>query len=218
MLIKTGLLWLLFMVCTVNSYGQNFHAQLYFSNLRPNYKAPILSNLIRGVGLGGNLAIGTNRYQIGIESEEQSAFLPFFGDIPDTSFQIQTSSFGGFIRANFSSIPAYRLGLVAQVGMRYFKDEINRQFAEAPDFSIAYPNKIRGWSAGIGFSGPIKKQFHWEFMYRFSYYQRPEITVQELIIPKHNVWQHALQFGISLNLVWGKAKREGDEMIKGRGW
>ncbi|MFT4762842.1 MAG: hypothetical protein ACI9XO_002686 [Paraglaciecola sp.] len=203
---------------TINLAGQNIHGQLNFNTLRPSYKTPILENIKSVVGFSAEFATGFDHLQIGIETRGGIVLESFLGAIPDTSFSVNTSFSGIFLRANFSSIPAYRLGVITKIGIGYFDDEVTREIVEQDDLVLAYPDKIMGVNAGIGFSGPIQKRFHWEFMYQLSYHQRPELNTEELTIDKHNAWQNTFKLGVSMNLIFGKVKKKADEMISGRGF
>lgn len=215
---KKCLVIILGILCGMDLFGQQLHFQVFYAPMRPNYNTTLFDNIRNGGVWGGKFALGTNRIQLGIESENAFSVPSILGEIPDTSYQIDNTFIGGFIRANFSSIPAYRLGVVTKIGIGYFEDKGTQEIVNQENFTFSYPDKILGFNAGIGLSGPIKKQFHWEFMYQLSFHQRPEIVMEDLIIPKHNAWQNAFQFGISMNFIWGKAKREAEAMISGRGW
>lgn len=204
---------------TINLSAQQLHVGLYYAGLRPNYNTPLFKKKMKGGGaLGGKIAVGTDHVQLGIESENALSFESFLGEVSDTAYQIDNTFNGVFIRANFGSIPAYRLGFVTKIGVGFFEDELTEEIINQDNITVSYPDKMIGVNAGIGVSGPIKKRFHWEFMYQVSYHQRPELVIAELTIPKHNAWQNAFQFGISMNFIWGKTKQEAETMISGRGW
>lgn len=198
--------------------AQHVHMQLHINSTRALNKVDVLSEVVNGIALGGQLAVGTNRFQVGVEAENGFSVRPFFGEIPDTTFESTSSFLGGFIRANFSSIPAYRLGFVAKIGAGLYEDDLTRMIVGEENMTIRYPKKILGYNAGIGLSGPIKKRFHWDFMYQLNYHQRPDLNTPELQIDQHNAWVHAFKFGMSMNLIFGKTKQQADEMISGRGW
>lgn len=212
------LLFFVVLASTLNLSAQNLHAQLDFSTLRAAYKTPIFKNVINGGKLSGQLAIGFNHLQLGVESNVGIATESFLAAKPDTTFQINTAFSGVFLRANFSSIPAYRLGLVAKIGIGWTDEEAVRVIVNQEDAVLPYSGKVVGINTGIGLSGPIQKRFHWEFMYQLGYHQRPELVSEGLTIPKHNAWEHNFKFGVSFNVIWGKTKREADAMISGRGW
>lgn len=212
------LLVILGLIFTLHLSAQNIHLQVNANTLRPNYKSPIFRNIKSGFGIDAEFAAGLDHIQIGVETQGTVTFDSFLGGIPDTSFSANNTFSGVFLRANFSSIPAYRLGFVTKVGIGYFQDEVTREVVNQPDLTVEYPDKIVGINAGIGVSGPIKKRFHWEFMYQLSYHQRPELSTEDLKIEEHNAWQNVFKFGISMNLIFGKAKLKADQMISGRGF
>jgi hypothetical protein len=206
------------LVFSLSLSAQNIHVQVSGNPLRPIYKSAVFSNIKSGFGFSAEFAAGFDHLQIGVETEGTISFESFLGAIPDTSFSVNNTFSGVFLRANFSSIPAYRLGFVTKVGVGYFQDNVVREVREEDNLTVAYPDRILGVNAGIGFSGPIKKRFHWEFMYQLSYHQRPELNMESLKIVSHNAWQNIFKLGISMNLIFGKTKRRADEMISGRGF
>lgn len=200
--------------------AQNLHAKLYVAPLRTVYKAKIFDKNTNG-GVGGlRLAFGLDRYQIGVEMEGGISTPTFTveEDAERAGYQVENSFQGIFLRANFSSVPIYRLGVIAKIGAGYFSNQVKRELNGGIDFQLDYPDRILGYNVGIGVSGPIRRWFHWDFMYQVNYHQRPVLVFDSILIEQHHAWQHAFQLGVSLNLAFGKTKERADNMIRGRGY
>lgn len=190
-------------------WTQNFHAQLFFGGIRSGYKAAVFTPNPTGLSLGGRLAVGFDHVQLGVESEALSLDLTRSGTDLDTIYGIASSYRGLLVRANFSSVPAYRLGVVTKIGFGQFADTFEQQI-NGESISIDYPERIWGGNVGLGLSGRILKTFHWEFMYQLGYHKRPALAVEQWRIEAHQAWEHTFQFGLSINLVVGRAKRKAD--------
>jgi len=213
--------FLFFLFCSMPMLSsQNVHFKTYYAPMRTVYKAEIFKKNVNGGVVGFRLAVGADRFQIGVESEEGLSFPAFSVEenMQQIAYFVENTYRGLFLRANFSSIPIYRLGVIAKLGGGYFSDTLKRETNGQIDLSLEYPDRIFGFNAGIGVSGPIRRWLHWDFMYQFNYHQRPEIIFDNNPVEQHSAWQHAFQFGISANLVFGKTKERAQEMTRGRGY
>ena len=128
------------------------------------------------------------------------------GDPATTREEFEETYYGGFLRVNTSSLPAYRFGLIIKAGAGYYNTK--RMLYALPSevlengSTIDYGKKL-GFNAGLGISAPIYTLLHWEIGYQFNAVQRDEMT-----LPEHKGYYHSFQMGLSLNLVFGNvAKR-----------
>lgn len=169
------------------------------------------------VPLGARIAGGHEHVQLGIEYRKNITHPVFDSEILRDEFDQQY--YGGFIRANFSSLPVYRFGLVLRAGAGYYIDTHNIYVLpnENLDKSQEY-DKVFGYNGGIGISSPIWTIIHWEIGYQYNYMKRND----ELILQKYKASYHSFQMGVSLNLVFGNTAKKCRRTISGdrsnKGW
>ncbi len=170
------------------------------------------------VPIGIRLAGGHEHVQIGVEYRQNITHPAFATELIKEEFD-ETYK-GLFLRGNFSSLPAYRFGLVLKAGAGYYEASQNIYAipGDALSASVDYDRTL-GYNGGIGISSPIHTLLHWEIGYQFNYVDRPEVLNTSA---SYNASYHSFQMGLSLNLVFGNTAKKCRRVISGnrnkKGW
>ncbi len=205
----------------ISAFALNINAQQLFFEVFSGYNLTAYDakdyNEQQGyVPIGARLAGGLEHVQLGVEYRQNITDAEFLILDETTGDEIRKdifneSYYGGFIRANISSLPAYRFGLILKAGAGYYntKREAFSLPTDAIDRLLSHEyDKTLGFNGGIGISAPIYTFLHWEIGYQFNYVQRDAVETLDFQIEKHNGFYHSFQMGLSMNLVFGNtAKR-----------
>jgi len=204
-----------------------FAQQLYIDafsgyNLTAYQDTPQYSDGTGYVPIGARIGGGLEHVQLGLEYQQQASN-PVFeisNELGVRTFDQEfiTTYYGGFVRGNLSTLPAYRFGVILMAGVGQYNTEVQQtDFLSQTMQTIKY-DKTLGYNFKIGFSSPIYTILHWEFGYQINIVDRPE----NLGLPAHNAIHHSFQAGLSLNFVFGnvakKCRRVIDTGASGRGW
>ena len=171
------------------------------------------------VPIGVRIAGGHEHVQVGFEYRQNITHPSF--DIFSQRHEFEETYKGLFLRGNFSSLPAYRFGLVLRAGAGYYESTQNHYVlpGEVLNEKIEFERQL-GYNASIGVSSPIYTILHWEIGYQFNYVNRPE----DSLFPEktYNASYHSFQMGLSLNLVFGNTAKKCRRVISGnrskKGW
>lgn len=191
-------------------------------NITAYQDAPEYSEGVGFVPIGGRIGGGLEHVQLGIEYQQQisSPVFNFFDDTGAGTFneEFTTRYYGGFIRGNLSSLPAYRFGVILLAGLGQYETEAVRTNLTTNVVETIEYEPTLGYNFKIGISSPIYTILHWEFGYQINIVDRPE----NLPLASHNAIHHSFQAGLSLNFVFGnvakKCRRVIDTGSRGRGW
>lgn len=195
-------LCILFSVTAV-MYGQQLYLEVFSAYNRTAYDPGLFREKIAYLTAGGRLAAGADHFQLGAEVRSNLTN-PSFNQ-PDREEEHLESYYGAFIRSKISRYPAMRFGLVLRAGAGVHQFET--RFKDFPVASVKY-DPVIGFNGGVGFSIPLVRTLMLELGYTYNYVNRPEFTGPGIIIQSFNSTYHAVQAGISLNLVFGKRARE----------
>ena len=172
------------------------------------------TNNSRYLNFGGRIAGGLHKLQIGIEYSQDlippELDLEVSG-IPFGSDEISSRYLGLFLRSKLCRYPAARFGLVLRGGIGVYDSKLT--FTDAvvgQQYTYNY-DKYPGANAGIGFSFPFGKYAMIEASYNIYYSKRPEIPN---LRQAYTATYHAIQLGVSYNLVFGAVKDNYTEIIK----
>lgn len=199
------------------SYTQQLMLEVYSGGNVTAYDAKQYDESQWNVPIGIRLAAGHEHVQLGVEYRKNITHPVFDFDLYKDEFE-ETYK-GLFLRGNFSSLPAYRFGLVLKAGAGYY--EATRNIYVAPneilESSFDFDRSL-GYNAGIGVSSPIYTLLHWEIGYQFNYVDRPEQGINA----GYKASYHSFQMGLSLNLVFGNTAKKCKRVISSnrskRGW
>ena len=178
------------------------------------------------VPIGLRIAGGFEKVQLGVELH-QDISNPRFVSSDETGTETLRTEFinqykGGFVRVNFSSLPAYRFGLVLKAGAGLYETERKSYLLPGENLLSIAPSyePTLGFNGGIGISAPIYTLLHWEIGYMYHMVKWDAVAVP--IVDSYKGHYHSIQVGLSLNLVFGKTKAKCHRLIKGdnsrRGW
>ena len=221
--------FLLLLTCLLTSFSSQ--AQQLFFEVSSGYNLTAYDllkyNEAEGfVPIRARLAGGLEHVQVGIEYEENITHPTFqFTDPVSNSLtadEFVNSYYGAFIRANISSLPAYRFGLVLSGGMGRYNTTFNNY--DLPDEKpLAAPivyEPMLGFNGRVGISAPIYTFLHWEIGYQFNYVKREAMPL--LGLEEYDALFHSFQIGLSMNLVFGNVAKKCRRVISSgggkRGW
>lgn len=171
------------------------------------------------VPIGVRLAGGHEHVQVGVEYRKNISHPAFTSENSLSKVEFQETYKGLFLRGNFSSLPAYRFGLVLKAGAGYYETTQNSYIppSESLEQRLDF-ERVLGYNAGIGISAPIYTLLHWEIGYQYNYIDHPESNIN----PAYKGSYHSIQMGLSLNLVFGNTAKKCRRVISGnrskRGW
>lgn len=155
--------------------------------------------------IGIRIAGGAEHVQIGGEYHQSlsGAILNFKNDSRE---EVESSYYGGFLRANLGRYPAFGFGIILKIGAGMY-DNTHSVFDQSgnseANVSYEYDPEF-GMNGGIGVSIPIPNTMHLEIGYVYNYVDRPELDA----IQGFKAHYHSIQAGLSWNFVFGdKAKR-----------
>lgn len=168
--------------------------------------------------IGVRVAGGHEHVQVGLEYRKNIGHPAF--DLGAVKTEFEESYQGLFLRGNFSSLPAYRFGLVLKAGAGYYEARQNNYSIPGEALSQKFDlERQLGYNAGIGISAPIYTLLHWEIGYQFNFVERPEALAPD---SNFQASYHSFQMGLSLNLVFGNTAKKCRRVIGGnrskRGW
>ena len=167
------------------------------------------------VPLGFRVAGGFERIQAGIEYHTDLKAARFDGPvIEERKTDFTTTYIGGLIRANISSLPAYRFGLVIKAGAGQYKTktEFFDSSTESRPTATIDRDATFGFNAGLGISAPIYTLLHWELGYMYHHVNYDEVPAQDA--PSYLGAYHSFQLGLSLNLVFGNTAKKCRRIIR----
>ena len=211
----TYALWLLGCLSVTEGRAQQLFVEAFSGGGRTVYELrPYSDQPAWLVPVGARLGGGLEHAQIGIEYHQ--TVVPATFDIPDDlTFptelvgreEYEQQYYGLFLRGNFSSLPAYRFGLILKGGVGYYTATIHRY--ALPDQTVRTtfaPDRRLGFNGGIGISSPIFQHLHWEIGYRFHYAERDPVLAlgQERRI---RASYHTFEVGLSGNFVFGNTEK-----------
>ena len=157
--------------------------------------------------IGLRIAAGHEYAQLGFEYR-QNLTNPEFDLAKGSDFitSLEETYYGGFLRINISSLPVYRTGLILKGGAGYY---IYSQDFEALGTKVTYEHdKKLGFHGGIGVSGPIYANLHFELGYSYHFIERDPIDGEIFAgaapppgAEGYNGNYHSIQFGLSINLM-----------------
>jgi len=213
------------LLCTYLSLeAQQLFAEVYSGYSRTAYELESFNTPAGFVPIGIRLAGGLEHVQLGVEYN-QNITNPAFISVDDlTSRETRTefvkSYYGGLLRINASSLPAYRFGVVFKLGAG--KYNLARELFDNPgETQLADPieyDPIWGFKGGVGISSPIYTLLHWEIGYQFNFVKWDEFNA----IPAYNGYYHSFEAGLSFNMVFGNVAKKCRRVISSgggkRGW
>ena len=216
---KKVLLPLLFFFSAFTLSAQQLYFEVFTGGNLTAYNDDFLGEEQWYVPIGVRVGGGLEHFQLGAEYKQNITNAQF--DTESTRFQFQEKYYGAFLRANLSVAPAYRVGLIFKGGAGYY--DIKQQIYQLPTEGLIATVKtdpVLGFNGGIGISAPIHTFVHSEFSYQYNYVKDGEIGD----IGVGQLSYHSFQFGLSINLVFGrtamrchkfkKRRRKGDH----KGW
>ncbi len=215
---KKALILISFLFSISQLSAQQLMLEVYSGVNATAYDPPQYDATQWHVPIGVRIAGGHEHVQAGIEYRKNITHPAFDTEVLREEFD-ETYK-GLFLRGNFSSLPAYRFGLVLKAGAGYYEATQNRYAlpAESLSESLEFERAV-GYNAGIGVSSPIYTLLHWEIGYQFNYVDRPEIAG---FSSAYKASYHSFQMGLSLNLVFGNTAKKCRRVIGGnrskRGW
>ncbi|MEM9819481.1 MAG: hypothetical protein AAF985_00355 [Bacteroidota bacterium] len=201
-------------VLSLGLHGQQLFFEGFSGYNRTAYNLSEYNSAQGYVPLGFRIAGGFERIQLGAEYRRQITNPAFTFTNPTNGEDFRREEFvetyyGALLRANISSLPAYRFGLVLKAGAGFYNT--TRQLYALPeeiiisDETFEYDRRL-GFNAGIGVSAPIYTLLHWEIGYQFNFVDRDEQLTRA--IPEYQAYYHSFQMGLSLNLVFGNVAKK----------
>ncbi|MEM9919925.1 MAG: hypothetical protein AAF990_17645 [Bacteroidota bacterium] len=163
------------------------------------------------IPLGFRIAGGFEHIQFGAEYHKDITHATF--DQGDFRTEFTNEYYGGLIRANISSLPAYRFGLVLKAGAGLYntsRQNYSLPSEEVLGEALEYDPQF-GFNGGIGFSSPIHTIVHWEMGYMFHYVKYDALQAGA---PGYSGFYHSFQAGFSINLVFGNVAKSCRAIIK----
>ncbi len=213
--------------------GMSLPAQQLFFEISSGYNITAYEGATYSEGVGfvpirARVAGGFEHVQLGVEynrdltKPEFEFFDEATGDLIGRQ-EFDNSYYGLFVRANLSSLPAYRFGVVFSAGAGFYDSE--PLFTTLPDGNVV-PNEglepTIGYNARVGISSPIYANLHWEIGYQFNYVNFEKDAAGILLAQAFQPYYHSFQAGLSLNLVFGNVEKKCRRVISsgksGRGW
>ena len=215
---KKAFLLSLFILSLQSGNSQQLLFEVFSGVNATAYDKPQYNDTQWYVPIGIRLAGGHEHVQLGIEYRQNITHPAFNFDLYKDEFE-ETYK-GIFLRGNFSSLPAYRFGLVLKAGVGYYESTQNYYDLPSDVLNQKFEYKRQlGYNASIGVSAPIYTVLHWEIGYQFNYVERPE---DALLSKNYNASYHSFQMGLSLNLVFGNTQKKCRRVISSnrrkRGW
>lgn len=206
-------IWMLFISYGVQS--QQLFLEVFSGYNLTAYSPPEYNKSSGYVPIGVRLAGGFERIQIGGEYR-QNITNPSFTfatgttgtSEPNEKQEFVETYYGGLIRINTSSLPAYRFGLIIKGGAGFYN--YSQQFTNLADNQLIDSetidfDKVLGFNAGLGISAPIHSLLHWEIGYQFNFANHKEELTRKL---DYKAYYHSFQMGLSLNLVFGNVAKK----------
>lgn len=210
---KSILLFSCMLVCVIG-FSQQFYAEIYSGYSIPNYDHPdyeIEDYAEAGsVPIGIRIAGGHEYVQLGVEYKQNITNPKFnFDKLPGLSTSFNENYYGGFLRVNISSLPVYRAGLILKGGAGYYTyEQTINGLTDANGASTSLVHKFDkklGFHGGLGVSGPIYANLHFELGYSYHFVDRDEMLVEGFeSFPGSEGYKagyHAITFGLSVNLM-----------------
>ncbi|MEO1628514.1 MAG: hypothetical protein AAFV25_25430 [Bacteroidota bacterium] len=191
--------------------GQQLFFEAFSGYNLTNYNLEGFDDQEGYIPLGFRLAGGFEHIQFGAEYHRDITNATF--DQGDFKTEFTNEYYGGLVRANFSSLPAYRFGLVLKAGAGLYNTSRQRLSVPASDpigEAVEYDPQF-GFNAGIGFSSPIHTIVHWEMGYMFHYVKFDPLQAGA---PGYDGFYHSFQAGFSINLVFGNVAKACRSVIK----
>ncbi len=208
------------MCLLLSSYllGQNLLLETYGGFNRTNYKDEERSGNQDFYTYGARVAGGLAHIQIGAELERSLTGAEFNLQEGNRREIYRSDYAGAFLRVKLSSLPAHRFGLVLKAGAGFYDTEVELQFPDNPSLNIqgSYPEKALGYHFGIGISSPLYRTILWSLTYQFNGLKRESLDLGGTPLPAYDANHHSLQLGLSVNLVFGEARRRADEWLAPR--
>ncbi len=198
------------------SYSQQLFVEAYTGY---NFTAYDVKDVDQGqhLPIGFRLAGGLEHVQLGGEYRQHLTHPEFtYANSSGEDYlrqEFDETYYGGFLRANLSSLPAYRFGLILKAGAGVY-DLQRTDFSlpvDEPKGGEEFDKKL-GFSGGIGVSAPIYTLLHWEIGYQFNYVKPMGITSGEDFTAAY----HSIQVGLSLNMVFGNTAKRCRRVISSR--
>jgi len=185
---------------------------------RTNYKDEERSSSQDFLTYGARLAGGLPHVQLGAELEKSLTGAEFSLEEGSRREIYRSDYVGAFLRIKLSSLPAHRFGLVLKAGAGFYDTSVELRFPGNPALDIqgSYPDKALGYHFGIGFSSPLYRTILWSLTYQFNGYKREALSLGNQALPAYTANHHSLQLGLSVNLVFGEARRRADEWLAPR--
>ncbi len=215
---KKAILTIIFLTTFFLLHAQQLMFEVYSGINATAYDSDILNNETKWYPpIGFRIAGGHEHVQLGIEYRKNIDH-PVFDGIQRIEFE-ETYQ-GLFLRGNFSSLPAYRFGLVLKAGAGYYEARQNNYSlpSETLEQSLDLERQL-GYNAGIGVSAPIYTLLHWEIGYQFNFVERPDALASDVT---YRASYHSFQMGLSLNLVFGNTAKKCRRVMGGnrskKGW
>ncbi len=215
----------LLLACFVSlqANAQQLFLEVFSGYNRTNYKFDIDTDDKGYVPIGVRLAGGLEHLQLGAEYHtdithpEYSVEDELGNEFAKTSFV--NTYYGGLLRINASSLPAYRFGLIFKLGAGMY--EVKHETKAIDDnrtLGVVEYDPTFGFNGGIGISAPIYTLLHWEIGYMYHHVKYDAAAP----LVSYTGSYHSFQIGLSLNLVFGTTAESCRRMLKddrsSRGW
>ena len=204
--------------------AQQLFLEVFSGYNRTNYTFDTETETKGYVPIGLRLAGGLEHFQLGVEYHTDITH-PEYSVTNDLGEEFAKTQFinkyyGGLLRINASSLPAYRFGLIFKLGAGMYQVNHETRALEGDVLigDVVEYDPTFGFNGGIGISAPIYTLLHWEIGYMYHHVKfEPEA-------PQLNYTgsYHSFQVGLSLNLVFGNTAETCKRLIKddrsSRGW
>ncbi len=203
-------------LCSCLFIGLQAHSQQFFMEIfsgynivnydHPDYETESYADAGHSP-LGIRIAGGHEYVQLGFEYRQNLTNPEFeFEKFPGLSTSLKETFYGGFLRVNISSLPVYRTGLILKGGAGYYT--YTQDFDVLGSTQSYEFDKKLGFHGGIGVSGPIYANLHFELGYSYHFIERDPIDAEFFngAAPApgaegYNGNYHSIQFGLSANLM-----------------
>ena len=195
------------------AYGQQLYLDVFTGYNRTAYETNIYENRASYLSAGARVAVGADHFQLGGEARTNLTDPSF--DLINRNEEHSETYYGAFIRSKIAKYPAMRFGLVLRAGAGLHNFET--RYENLTTNSVKY-DPVLGLNGGVGFSIPAFRAVMVELGYAYHYVTRPEIQAGGIIVQEFNSSYHALQAGLSLNLVFGKRAEEYRKIRESQRW
>lgn len=228
---KKHLFPLVFILFALHTQAQQLFFEVSSGYNLTAYEGSTYSEAAGYVPIRARVAGGFEHIQLGLEYSMDITRPEF--DIVDFDTgnvyarqEFENSYYGAFVRANLSSLPAYRFGVILSAGAGLYNTD-PMQISVPDNIAIDKSEFLNidqafGYNVRVGISSPIYMNLHWEIGYQFNYVNYEKDVNDLLLAEAFQPYYHSIQAGLSLNLVFGNVEKACRRVMSGnrsrRGW